>query len=169
MGSGPMRRSFVSLRPTSRRATGGLEQTAACSPSAVSDSSARPQPCTSMRQSLASPQLLTIGLLPCCGGRGCVCVRRRRLPRIDGWEAPECSHCWNRHRSTHWLLSTCRRRRRGLRFWCTVSWFNGRDQTAGPVVGIATGATTGGYLLAASDGGVFAFGSPFYGSWVADP
>ena len=33
-----------------------------------------------------------------------------------------------------------------------------------PVVGIASDAQTGGYWLVASDGGIFAFGAPFFGS-----
>ena len=33
-----------------------------------------------------------------------------------------------------------------------------------PVVGMATDAATGGYWLVASDGGIFAFNAPFYGS-----
>ena len=40
---------------------------------------------------------------------------------------------------------------------------------AGPIVDIATDVFTGGYWLAASDGGVFAFGSPFAGSRLTDP
>ena len=33
-----------------------------------------------------------------------------------------------------------------------------------PIVGIAADAASGGYWLVASDGGVFAFDAPFYGS-----
>ena len=33
-----------------------------------------------------------------------------------------------------------------------------------PVVGIGADAATGGYWLVASDGGIFAFGAPFFGS-----
>ena len=33
-----------------------------------------------------------------------------------------------------------------------------------PVVGISADPATGGYWLVASDGGIFAFGAPFYGS-----
>ena len=33
-----------------------------------------------------------------------------------------------------------------------------------PVVGMAADDATGGYWLVASDGGIFSFGAPFYGS-----
>ena len=40
----------------------------------------------------------------------------------------------------------------------------GEPSSAHPVVGMADDAATGGYWLAASDGGVFSFHAPFYGS-----
>jgi len=35
---------------------------------------------------------------------------------------------------------------------------------AHPVVGVAEDPATGGYWIASSDGGVFAFNAPFYGA-----
>jgi N-acetylmuramoyl-L-alanine amidase len=40
----------------------------------------------------------------------------------------------------------------------------GEPTSSHPVVGMADNAATGGYWLAASDGGVFSFNAPFYGS-----
>jgi hypothetical protein len=45
--------------------------------------------------------------------------------------------------------------------------FDGSEATThlnSPVVGIAADTSTGGYWLAAADGGVFSFDAPFYGS-----
>ena len=54
---------------------------------------------------------------------------------------------------------------RRLCLWrCATLRVDGRPHLNAQIVGIAADPQTGGYWLVASDGGIFAFNAPFYGS-----
>ena len=121
------------------------------------------------RRRAGSARLLDGGLR-----RRRVRLRRPPLPRVDGRHQAQRAHGRDRPddgplgRRRQGLLDGGLRRRRvhlRLRAASTDRW--ARSSSTSPWSGIAADPATGGYWTVASDGGVFAFDAPFYGSMGA--